>query len=272
MPPTKTRIWSRSFPSTSSRSAAPSCRAWAATIERSTTSARWSARRAAAASRRSPSASKTRRRGTASSSSDSLVRRATSSRRRCLLLNSVDGERRACDPGALRARVLSRGRSVSSAGVLFARPLVGSRWTADQGPLAQKTPTLLNLPPRAARGALTLIALLLCSCAGPAASSPSSSVTTIPIPTTAPPPTPTASPRIGPAVVQNVQLVASGLRAPWAVDLAPDGRLFVTERPGRVRIVQLGPGGGLQPDSWATVPASTSIDGERGLLGIALDP
>jgi len=69
-----------------------------------------------------------------------------------------------------------------------------------------------------------------------------------------------------------VQLVASGLRAPWAVDLAPDGRLFVTERPGRVRIVQLGPGGGLQPDSWATVPASTSIDGERGLLGIALDP
>jgi hypothetical protein len=33
---------------------------------------------------------------------------------------------------------------VRSAGVLFARPLVGSRWTADQGPLAQKTPTLLN--------------------------------------------------------------------------------------------------------------------------------
>ena len=72
--------------------------------------------------------------------------------------------------------------------------------------------------------------------------------------------------------MENVQLVASGLRAPWAVDLAPDGRLFVTERPGRVRIVQLGPGGGLRPDSWATVPASASVDGERGLLGIALDP
>jgi glucose/arabinose dehydrogenase len=69
-----------------------------------------------------------------------------------------------------------------------------------------------------------------------------------------------------------VQLVASGLRAPWAVDLAPDGRLFVTERAGRVRIVQLGPGGGLRPDPWATVPASTSADGEKGLLGIALDP
>ena len=44
-----------------------------------------------------------------------------------------------------------RHRGVSSAGVFFARPLVGSRWTAGQGPLAQKTPTLLNLPPRATR-------------------------------------------------------------------------------------------------------------------------
>jgi len=69
-----------------------------------------------------------------------------------------------------------------------------------------------------------------------------------------------------------VQLVTSGLRAPWAVDLASDGRLFVTERAGRVRIVQLGPGGGLRPDPWATLPASTSSDGEKGLLGIALDP
>jgi len=39
---------------------------------------------------------------------------------------------------------------LSSAGVLFARPLVGPRWTAGQGPLAQKTPTLLqrvSVPP-----------------------------------------------------------------------------------------------------------------------------
>ena len=69
-----------------------------------------------------------------------------------------------------------------------------------------------------------------------------------------------------------MQLVASGLRAPWAVDLAPDGRLFVTERAGRVRIVQLGTGGGLRAEPWATLPATTSTDGEKGLLGIALDP
>ncbi len=133
-------------------------------------------------------------------------------------------------------------------------------------PLARATP----------RAVATLIALLLFSCVAPPASTPSPRLTTIPIPTTAPPPTasptPTPSPRIGPAVVENVQLVASGLRAPWAVDLAPDGRLFVTERAGRVRVVQLGPGGGLRADPWASVPASTSIDGEKGLLGIALDP
>jgi hypothetical protein len=35
-----------------------------------------------------------------------------------------------------------RGAPVGSAGVFLARPLVGSRWTAGQGPLAQKTPTL----------------------------------------------------------------------------------------------------------------------------------
>src|SRR5207237_4345604 len=142
--------------------------------------------------------------------------------------------------------VLLRGQRVSSAGVLFARPLVGSRWTAAQGPLAQKTPTLLNLPFRATRrSALILIAVLLFSCAAPVASSPSPRVTTIPIPTTASPPTSsptaTASPRIGPAVVEHVQLVAPGLRAPWAVHLAPDGTLFGTHRPGPHRTVQLGP-------------------------------
>ncbi|MEK6206236.1 MAG: PQQ-dependent sugar dehydrogenase [Chloroflexota bacterium] len=126
------------------------------------------------------------------------------------------------------------------------------------------------------RGAAALIALLLMSCAAPPAATSSTRTTTVPIPTTAPPstasPTPTPSPRIGPAVVENVQLVAAGLRAPWAIDLAPDGRLFVTERAGRVRVVQLGQGGGLRPDPWATVPASTSNDGEKGLLGLALDP
>jgi glucose/arabinose dehydrogenase len=91
-------------------------------------------------------------------------------------------------------------------------------------------------------------------------------------PTPTPAPTPTPSPRLGPAVVENVQLIASGLEAPWSVALAPDGRLFVTERPGRVRIVRLGAGGGLEQRPWATLPARANPDAERGLLGITLDP
>ena len=69
-----------------------------------------------------------------------------------------------------------------------------------------------------------------------------------------------------------MQLIAGGLEVPWAVALAPDGRLFVTERPGRVRIVRLGAGGGLEARPWATLPARANPDAERGLLGIALDP
>jgi glucose/arabinose dehydrogenase len=127
----------------------------------------------------------------------------------------------------------------------------------------------------AAIGLALVVAASACS-APPAAPNPSPSTTTIAIPTSPPPPpaspTPTPSPRIGPAAIENVQLIASGLVAPWAVGLSPDGRLFITERAGRVRIVQLGPGGGLRPEPWATLPASTVRDGEKGLLGLALDP
>src|SRR5216683_228068 len=61
-----------------------------------------------------------------------------------------------------RAAVLSRLRGPSGAGVLFARPLVGSRWTAGQGPLAQKTPTPLTpspVPPGAGAQPSTLWSL-----------------------------------------------------------------------------------------------------------------
>ena len=81
----------------------------------------------------------------------------------------------------------------------------------------------------------------------------------------------TSSTRSGAAVVENVQVLASGLEAPWAIDLSPDGRLFVTERPGRVRVIALGPGGGLRAEPWATLPASDGSGGEKGLLGLALD-
>jgi len=122
------------------------------------------------------------------------------------------------------------------------------------------------------RRGLTCALAALVACAQPATAPTSIPTSTASQPVRTTSPTPTPSPRIGPAVVENVQLIASGLEAPWSVALAPDGRLFVTERPGRVRIVRLGAGGGLEAKPWATLPARANPDAERGLLGLALDP
>ncbi len=64
-------------------------------------------------------------------------------------------------------------------------------------------------------------------------------------------------------------MIARGLEVPWAVDFAPDGRAFLTERVGRVRIIR---NGVLQPEPWATLPAAAGPDMEMGLLGLGLDP
>ncbi|GBD29518.1 Aldose sugar dehydrogenase YliI [bacterium HR32] len=57
------------------------------------------------------------------------------------------------------------------------------------------------------------------------------------------------------------------LEVPWAIAFAPDGRAFVTERPGRVRVVRAGR---LEPQPVLTLPVAHV--GEAGLLGIALHP
>src|SRR5262245_26048071 len=36
----------------------------------------------------------------------------------------------------------------------------------------------------------------------------------------------------------RVETVATGLQVPWALAFAPDGRLLISERPGRVRVLQ----------------------------------
>src|SRR5258706_150277 len=38
----------------------------------------------------------------------------------------------------------------------------------------------------------------------------------------------------------NVEVVAGRLETPWAIAFAPDGRIFFTERPGRIRLIRNG--------------------------------
>ena len=64
----------------------------------------------------------------------------------------------------------------------------------------------------------------------------------------------------------DVSVIAEGLDTPWAIDFAPDGRVFVTERLGRIRVMT---DGKLQDEPWLTLDVSES--GESGLLGLALD-
>jgi glucose/arabinose dehydrogenase len=65
----------------------------------------------------------------------------------------------------------------------------------------------------------------------------------------------------------SVETILTGLEVPWSLNFAPDGRLFVTERPGRVRIVTLGGVSEL-----ALTLDGVFAQGEAGLLGLALDP
>jgi glucose/arabinose dehydrogenase len=62
-------------------------------------------------------------------------------------------------------------------------------------------------------------------------------------------------------------IVASGLASPTAMEFAPDGRLFVTEQGGRLRVIK---NGVLLPAPFATLTVNAS--GERGLLGVTFDP
>jgi aldose sugar dehydrogenase len=65
----------------------------------------------------------------------------------------------------------------------------------------------------------------------------------------------------------TVETIASGLVHPWALAFLPDGRMLVTERPGRMRIVARD--GKLSPPL-AGVP-KVRTGGQAGLMDVALD-
>src|SRR3984893_5317255 len=66
----------------------------------------------------------------------------------------------------------------------------------------------------------------------------------------------------------RVETVLSGLDHPWSLAFLPDGRMLVTERPGRLRI--LDKDGKLSPPVEG-VPAVAAV-GQGGLLDIVLAP
>lgn len=67
----------------------------------------------------------------------------------------------------------------------------------------------------------------------------------------------------------RVRVLATGLEVPWSLDFAPDGRMFVTERPGRIRVIQ---NGKLLAKPLITFASPFVSVGEGGLLGLAVDP
>jgi glucose/arabinose dehydrogenase len=67
----------------------------------------------------------------------------------------------------------------------------------------------------------------------------------------------------------SVVTVASGLDHPWGLQFLPDGRMLVTERVGRLRLVT---GKGRLSPPVAGVPDVLTNSGQAGLFDVALDP
>lgn len=66
----------------------------------------------------------------------------------------------------------------------------------------------------------------------------------------------------------RVEVIATGLEHPWSLAFLPDGRMLVTERPGRLRIVSAD--GGVSEPLTGVPPVFAR--GQGGLLDVALAP
>ena len=65
-------------------------------------------------------------------------------------------------------------------------------------------------------------------------------------------------------------VVVRGLDEPLAAAFSPDGRLFVAEKAGAIKVVRLGARG--SPRVFADLGSRVFVGGDRGLFGLALDP
>src|SRR4030042_6885248 len=68
--------------------------------------------------------------------------------------------------------------------------------------------------------------------------------------------------------ISQTTIMAENLDTPWGMVFLPNGGILVTERPGRLRLIE---NNQLQPEPVATLEKVKEI-GEGGLLGITLNP
>jgi glucose/arabinose dehydrogenase len=66
----------------------------------------------------------------------------------------------------------------------------------------------------------------------------------------------------------RIEVVARGLETPWGLAFLPDGRMLVTERPGRLRIVE---NGRVDPEPVAGTPRVWAVQ-DGGLLDVEVHP
>lgn len=71
------------------------------------------------------------------------------------------------------------------------------------------------------------------------------------------------------ALDYRIETVSEGLEHPWSLAFLPDGRMLVTERVGRLRVIEAD--GSLDPEPVAGVPEAF-IAAQAGLMEVALDP
>jgi glucose/arabinose dehydrogenase len=65
------------------------------------------------------------------------------------------------------------------------------------------------------------------------------------------------------------EVIATGLDVPWEIEVAPDGRVFVTERTGALRVIE---NGKLVKEPVYSFEEGLYKRSEAGVLGFALDP
>ena len=68
----------------------------------------------------------------------------------------------------------------------------------------------------------------------------------------------------------RITVVTRDLDHPWSLAFLPDGRMLVTERPGRLRLVSAS--GKLDPQPLRGLPESLVARGQGGLLDVTLHP